>query len=170
MPYTAFQALIDPTAPKGHRSYWRGEYLKGLSDGAIDAFIRHGSNLATDGAPLSQMIIFRIGQCVAAVPDDATAFSHRDADYLFHPITMWQQPADDQRLIAASRAFCDAMRPFSTGGAYLNFTPEDRVRDAFGTVKYERLVTLKNRYDPDNLFRLNQNIKPTRGAGEAALA
>jgi FAD/FMN-containing dehydrogenase len=83
---------------------------------------------------------------------------------------MWQQPADDQRLIAASRAFCDAMRPFSTGGAYLNFTPEDRVRDAFGTVKYERLVTLKNRYDPDNLFRLNQNIKPTRGAGEAALA
>ena len=105
------------------------------------------------------MIIFRIGQGVAATPDDATALSHRDADYLFHPITMWQQPADDQRLIA----FCDAMRPFSTGGAYLNFTPEDRVRDAFGTVTYERLVALKNQYDPDNLFRLNQNIKPTRG-------
>ena len=72
--------------------------------------------------------------------------------------------------IAASRAFCDAMRPFSTGGAYLNFTPEDRVRDAYGTAKYERLVALKNRYDPDNLFRLNQNIKPTPGVGRPALA
>jgi FAD/FMN-containing dehydrogenase len=170
MPYTAFQAVIDPMAPKGHRSYWRGEYLKGLSDGAIDIFIRHGSDLAAAGTPLSQMIIFRIGQGVAATADDATAFSHRDADYLFHPITMWQQPSDDERLIAASRAFCEAMRPFSTGGAYLNFTPEDRVRDAYGTAKYERLVALKNRYDPDNLFRLNQNIKPTRGAGQPALA
>jgi hypothetical protein len=169
MPYTAFQALIDPTAPKGHRSYWRGEYLKGLSDQAIDTFICHGSVLATAGMPLSQMIIFRIGQGVAAVADDATAFSHRDADYLFHPITMWQHPTDDERLIAASREFCEAMRPFSTGGAYLNFTPEDRVRDAFGAVKYERLVALKNRYDANNLFRLNQNIKPVHGAGQPAL-
>jgi FAD/FMN-containing dehydrogenase len=168
MPYTAFQALLDPTAPKGYRSYWRGEYLKGLTDEAIDAFIRHGSDLAAAGAPLSQMIVFRIGQGVAATPDEATAFSHRDADYLFHPITMWQQPTDDERLIAASRAFCDAMRPFSTGAAYLNFTPEDRVRDAFGTVKYERLVAVKNRYDPDNLFRLNQNIKPTLGGQPAS--
>jgi FAD/FMN-containing dehydrogenase len=62
------------------------------------------------------------------------------------------------------------MRPFSTGGAYLNFTPEDRVRDAYGTGKYERLVALKNRYDPNNLFRLNQNIKPTHGTGQPALA
>lgn len=169
MPYTAFQGLLDQTAPKGHRSYWRGEYLKGLSNGAIDAFVGHGSRLASAGTPLSQMIIFRIGQGVAATADDATAFSHRDADYLFHPITMWQEPTDDERLIAASRAFCEAMRPFSTGGAYLNFTPEDRVRDAYGTAKYERLVALKNRYDPDNMFRLNQNIKPTRGAGQPAL-
>jgi hypothetical protein len=140
MPYTAFQAVIDPMAPKRHRSYWRGEYLKGLSDGAIDTFIRHGSDLAAAGTPLSQMIIFRIGQGVAATADEATAFSHRDADYLFHPITMWQRPGDDERLIVASRAFCEAMRPFSTGGAYLNFTPEDRIRDAYGTAKYERLV------------------------------
>ena len=168
MPYTAFQGLLDATAPKGQRSYWRGEYLKTLSNGAIDAFIRHGSDLAAAGTPLSQMIIFRIGQGVAATADEATAFSHRDADYLFHPITMWQQPTDDERLIAASRAFCEAMRPFSTGGAYLNFTPENRVRDAYGTVKHERLVALKNLYDPDNMFRLNQNIKPTRGAGQPA--
>jgi FAD/FMN-containing dehydrogenase len=99
---------------------------------------------------------------VAATVDGATAFSHRDADYLFHPISMWQEPTDDERLTAANRAFCEAMRPFSTGGAYLNFTPEDRVRDAYGEAKYARLVALKDRYDPDNLFRLNQNIRPSR--------
>ena len=108
------------------------------------------------------MIVFRIGQAVAAVAEDATAFSHREARYLFHPIAVWNEPADDQRLIAASRAFCDAMRPFATGGAYLNFTPEDRVREGYGEAKFDRLVALKDRYDPDNLFRLNQNIKPSR--------
>jgi FAD/FMN-containing dehydrogenase len=168
MPYTAFQALIDPMAPKGFRSYWRGEYLKGLSDQAIETYIRHAPGLAAAGKPLTQIILFRIGQGVAAIPDDATAFSHRGADYMFHPITMWEQAKDDEQLIAASRAFCEAMRPYSTGGAYLNFTPEDRVRDAYGAAKYERLVALKDRYDPGNLFRLNQNIEPSRRTGEPA--
>ncbi len=168
MPYTTFQALIDASAPKGFRSYWRGEYLEQLPDGAIGTFLRHAPDLAAAGAPLSQIIMFRVGQGVAAVPDDATAISHRGASYMFHPITMWQHPADDERLIAASRAFCEAMRPYATGGAYLNFTPEDRVRDAYSTAKYARLVALKDRYDPDNLFRLNQNIKPSRAAGQPA--
>jgi len=165
MPYTVFQGLLDATAPKGLRSYWRGEYLQSLPDEAVDTFVRHGRDLAEAGQPLSQMVVFRIGQGVAAVPDEATAFSHRGANYLFHPITMWQHPADDQRLMAGTRTFCDAMRPFSTGGAYLNFTPEDRVRDAYGAAKYERLVELKTRYDPENLFRLNQNIRPAHAAG-----
>jgi FAD/FMN-containing dehydrogenase len=162
MPYIAFQGLLDASAPKGHRSYWRGEYIEELTDDAIDTFVRHAPGLAALGNPFSQMIIFRVGQGVAAVPDAATAFSHRDANYLFHPIAMWQHPSDDDRVIATSRAFCDAMRPFSTGGAYLNFTPEDRVRDAYGD-KYAHLVALKDRYDPENLFRLNQNIPPSRG-------
>jgi FAD/FMN-containing dehydrogenase len=160
MPYTAFQAIIDPMAPAGFRSYWRGEYLETLSDGAIDAFLEHGTALTGAGAPLSQVIIFRIGQGVTAVPDEATAFSHREAPYMFHPITMWRDRADDDRLIAQTRTMCDAMRPFSSGGAYLNFTPEDRVRDAYGPDKYQRLVALKTKYDPANLFRLNQNIRP----------
>ena len=63
---------------------------------------------------------------------------------MFHPITMWQHAADDERLIAATRTFCDAMRPYVTGAAYLNFTPEDRVRDAYGAAKYQRLVALKD--------------------------
>ena len=121
--------------------------------------------------PLSQMVIFRTGQGVAAVPDEATAFSHRDASYMFHPITVWADPADDGQMTAASRAFAAAMRPFSTGAAYLNFTHEaDRVRDAYGDGKYARLVALKDTYDPANLFRLNQNIRPSHTAAERALA
>jgi FAD/FMN-containing dehydrogenase len=171
MPYTAFQAMLDASAPKGWRSYWRGEYMRGLPDEAITTFVAHAPRTAGAAIPFSQVLMFRIGQGVAAMPDDATAFSHRDADYLFHPISVWNDPADDERLIAANRAFADAMRPFSTGAAYLNFTPEaDRVRDAYGDAKYARLVALKDRYDPENLFRLNQNIKPSTQASEPALA
>jgi FAD/FMN-containing dehydrogenase len=171
MPYTAFQAALDPLAPWGIRSYARGEYMPELSDAAIDTFHAHAVNLATLGAPLSQMVIFRIGQGVAAVPDDATAFSHRDARYLLHPISIWTDPADDGRMIAANRAFVAAMRPFSTGASYLNFTPEaDRVRSAYGDEKYARLVALKDTYDPANLFRLNQNIRPSQPAAAPAPA
>jgi len=171
MPYTAFQAILDPSAPKGLRNYWRGEYLNGLGDDAIDTFAEHAPEVRAAAIPFSQMIIFRIGQGVSAISDDATAFSHRDAEYMFHPISVWDDPTDDDRVIAANRAFADAMKPFRTGAAYLNFTPEeDRVRDAYGAEKYERLVALKDKYDPDNLFRGNQNIKPSRATGEPALA
>jgi FAD/FMN-containing dehydrogenase len=171
MPYTAFQAILDPSAPKGLRNYWKGEYLTGLTDEAIDTFVEHAPGQATIAPPFNQSIIFRIGQGVTAVPDDATAFSHRDADYMFHPISCWENPDDDEKVIAANRAFADAMRPFSTGAAYLNFTAEvDRVRDAYGEQKYERLVELKDKYDPENLFRGNQNIEPSHTTGEPALA
>jgi FAD/FMN-containing dehydrogenase len=169
MPYTAFQAALDPLAPWGVRSYARGEYLPELSDNAIEVFLGHAAGLTVLGAPLSQMVVFRIGQGIAAVPDEATAFSHRDARYLFHPITVWTDPAADEPMIAASRAFAAAMRPFSTGAAYLNFTPEaDRVRDGYGDAKYARLMALKDAYDPANLFRLNHNIQPSAQAVEIA--
>jgi FAD/FMN-containing dehydrogenase len=162
MPYTVFQAALDPLAPRGLRSYWRGEYMHNLPNDAIDVFLGGAPALTAAAMPFSQMVIFRIGQAVAATPDDATAFSHRDASYLFHPISAWTDPDDDDRLIAANRAFAEAMRPFGTGGAYLNFTPEpDRVRDAYGAATYDRLVALKDAYDPHNLFRLNQNVRPT---------
>jgi FAD/FMN-containing dehydrogenase len=170
MPYTAFQAIVDATAPPGMRSYWRGEYMDDLTDDAIAVFADRAPEVVAAGFPLTQTLFFRIGQAVKAVPDAATAFSHRDADYMFHPICVWNDRADDERMISASRALCDAMRPFTTGAAYLNFTAEDRVREAFGADKYARLVALKDRYDPDNLFRLNQNIVPSRQVGEPALA
>jgi FAD/FMN-containing dehydrogenase len=170
-PYAAFQAALDPLAPWGGRVYARGDYMPALSDDAIDTFLGHAVELTVAGAPLSQMVIFRLGQAIAAVPDEASAFSHRDAQYIFHPITTLYDPADDERMIAATRAFAAAMRPFTTGAPYLNFTHEgDRVRDAYGEAKYARLVALKDKYDPTNLFRLNQNIRPSRPAAEPLLA
>jgi len=85
--------------------------------------VEHAATLTAASIPFSQMIIFRIGQGATAVPDDATAFSHRDANYLFHPISIWQDPADDEGLIAANRAFADAMRPF--GAAETGVRPRD---------------------------------------------
>jgi hypothetical protein len=165
MPYTAFQAALDASAPPGLRSYWRGEYMRELSDPAIDVFLAHAAGLVTPEAPLSQAVLFRIGQGVTATPDAAAAFSHRSAAYLFHPIACWADAADDDRMVTLARAFADAMRPFATGAAYLNFTPEaDRVRDAFGDEKHARLVNAKDVYDPGNRFRLNQNIRPSHAA------
>jgi FAD/FMN-containing dehydrogenase len=169
MPYTAFQAIVDAAAPPGMRSYWRGEYLWALTDDAIDVFDLRASELVEMG-PLTQTIFFRIGQAINRVPDAATAFTPRDGEYMLHPICIWENAADDERMIAGGRALCDAMRPFTTGRPYLNFTGEDRVREAYGADKYARLVELKDRYDPDNLFRLNQNIRPSTQTGEPALA
>jgi FAD/FMN-containing dehydrogenase len=167
MPYTAFQAMLDATAPPGLRSYWRGEYLDNLPDAAVETFLADGTALVEAGSPFTQAVIFRVGQSISAVPQGATAVSNRGANYLFHPIVGWSDPADDERLIAAGRAFAEAMRPYASGGAYLNFTPEeDRLADAYDARTYERLVALKEIYDPENLFRLNHNIVPNHGRRE----
>jgi FAD/FMN-containing dehydrogenase len=171
MPYTAFQSALDATAPWGLPFYATGEYLSGLPDAAIDTLLEGGVELLGRSHPLSQVVIFRIGQGVTAVPDEATAFSHRDAAYLFHPIIGLSDPHDPEQTIGATRAFAATMRAYGTGASYLNFTHEaDRVRDAYGPDKYQRLVTLKDKYDPANVFRLNQNIRPSQAAVEPALA
>lgn len=171
MPYTAFQAMLDPAAPRGMQNYWRGEYLRELSDGAIDTFLDHAPPLIAAGFPFTQGLIFRIGQAIAPVPEDDSAFSHRDANYLFHPLALWPDEKKNDEMISASRAFAEAMRSFATGAAYLNFTPEqDRVFDGFREAKRARLVALKDKYDANNLFHLNHNIAPSRLAGEPAMA
>jgi FAD/FMN-containing dehydrogenase len=162
MPYTAFQEILDPTAPWGTQVYNSGEHLRELSDDAIDTFVDHASRLDT---PLSQAIMFRHGGAVSRVPEDAMAAGHRDAAYMMHPIAVWDDPADSERHVSWCRDLCEAMRPHTTGGVYLNMTMdegEDRVRAGYGTGKYERLVALKDKYDATNLFSVNQNIKPSR--------
>lgn len=168
MPYTEFQAILDPGNQPGFRNYWRGEYLTGLPDDAIDTYVAHAREPLS---PFNQMVLFRFGGALGRIPDEGTAFSHRDAEYMFHPITMWEDPTDDERQIAFVREFSEAMSKFATGAAYLNFTPEaDKVRAAYGEEKWGRLVALKDKYDPENLFQHNQNIAPSRETGEPALA
>jgi FAD/FMN-containing dehydrogenase len=159
MPYIAFQAMLDPFAPHGLRNYWRGEHLTELSDDAIDAY--------TDNAPVgldlpTQMIIFRHAGAVKRIRDEATAFSHREADYMFHPIAAWPDPSRDEAHIEWVRRSSEAMKPYATGGVYLNFiSDDDKVRAGFSPEKWDRLVALKDRYDPTNMFRFNQNIPPS---------
>jgi FAD/FMN-containing dehydrogenase len=165
MPYTAFQANLDPFAPQGWLNYTRGMHLSGLSDEAIDTYVEYASEIARFSSPMSQITIWRYGGAVSRVPEDATAAGHRDAAYMVHPIAAWQDPADTERHLDWVGRFSEAMRPFTTGGVYLNFEPdegEERVRAGYGAEKYARLVALKDKWDPENLFRINQNIKPSR--------
>ena len=173
MPYTAFEALLDPFNLQGLLVYTRGMHLSGLPDEAIDTYVEYASEIARFSNPATQIIIFRHGGAVSRVPEEATAAGHRDAAYMVHPITAWQNPADTERHIDWVGRFSEAMRPFTTGGVYLNFEPdegEERVRAGYGAEKYARLVELKDKWDPENLFRVNQNIKPSRETGVAAPA
>jgi FAD/FMN-containing dehydrogenase len=164
IPYTAFQAIVDPFSPTGWLNYHRGEHLAALPDDAIDAYVEHGARVTS---PMSQSIVFRHGGAISRVPDDATAASHRDAPYMWHPIAAWSDPADTDDAIAWVRESSAAMKPFATGGVYLNFEQdegEEHVRAGYGQEKYAQLVALKDKYDPDNLFHINQNIAPSRTA------
>jgi len=159
MPYVELQAMLDPTAPPGWRWYNTGEHLDGLTDEAIETLTGH----APQGlAPFTQAIVFRHGGAVSRVPEADTAFSNRGSAYLLHPLAAWTDPSDEDRHIEWLRALVRDMEPFKTGGVYLNFSPQgdERLLDGFGAVKYARLVALKEKYDPTNLFRFNHNIRP----------
>ena len=160
MPYTVMQTLLDEAAVPGQRYYLRSHFMKELPDEAIDILV---SRFADVPSPLSPVLIFHTGGAVRRVPRDETAFAHRDAAYDFEAISMWTDPADDDKNVRWAREFGDVMKPFASGGVYVNALEEegdDRVKEAYGA-GYDRLVALKNKYDPTNLFRLNQNIKPT---------
>ena len=162
MPYPALQAMLDEGAPHGIRSYTRSGYLADLSDGAIEAALEHG---ATMRSPFSQLHLHHMGGAVARVGEDDTAFGNRRAAYAYNVNTMWMDPSEDAVQEASNREFSSALAPFSTGGVYVNFLGnegEARIRAAYGDAKFQRLAELKRRFDPDNLFRLNQNIPPAR--------
>jgi len=157
MPYRAFQGMLDPMNPPGLRNYVRGEYLTALTAEAIETFL----GFSTEGLhPLTVLILFQHGGAVSRVPDDATALGGREAAFMFHPICNWDDPADDDKHIAWSRGASAAMEPYKTGGVYLNFMTDEAVRAGYSEEKYRRLVELKRKYDPDNVFRFNQNIRP----------
>jgi FAD/FMN-containing dehydrogenase len=162
MPYAALQGMFDEGAKHGLHSYWKTDYLASLADGAVDAYVEHAAEMASL-SPLNQVHIHHVEGAVARVPEDATAFSHRTTPFVTNIIGLWpgDMPADPN--IEWVRRFWDALQPWSTGVPFVNFLGEegnDRVRAAYGPEKYARLAALKQRYDPGNLFRLNQNILP----------
>ena len=163
MPYVALQGLLEPGNPEGMRNYWTAEFVE-LPDEACKVFARFGN---ARPSPMAQAIVLPGGGAIARVNDDAMAFGQRGAPFNVHILTMWADPADDEACISFTRDFGSAMKPFVRGGAYLNFIGEEgasRVSEAFGSEKYARLQSLKQRWDPTNLFHLNQNVPPPNGA------
>ncbi len=165
MPYTALQSIVENFNPPGMRNYWKSDYLAELSDAAIDLLVEYYPSVP---APLTHVAIEHLGGAVSRVGEDEMAVSHRAAPYNVINVGMWGDPVQDEQVIGWVRHLWEQLQPFSFGGVYVNYLSnegEDRVRAAYSPAKYERLVALKNTYDPTNLFRLNQNIKP---AGVAA--
>ncbi len=160
MAYAELQSSFDAGSPDGARYHYRSQFLAGLPDEAIDVLVAGAANLP--GA-FTMVGIEPMGGAIARVPADATAFPHRDAAFDLGIWGGWTDPADDERIAAWARDLHDAMRPFGTGGVYVNYLDDDedaRVPDAYGPV-WDRLAAAKAAWDPDNLFRATMNVPPS---------
>ncbi len=158
-PYTAWQQAFDPLLAKGARNYWKSHNFAQISDGVIDAIIEYAARLPS---PHCEIFIGTIGGQTTRVAPEAMAYSSRDANYVMNVHGRWETAAEDERCIAWAREFFARSQPFASSGAYINFLTQeetDRIAFAYGAT-WNRLVELKSKYDPTNLFRMNQNIKP----------
>ncbi len=159
MPYTAIQGLLDEAAVPHRRYYMRSNMMEELSDGAIDVLAK---GYAETPSPFSAVIIVPFGGAVSRVATDATAFYHRSARYSMTLLGCWPGAQDDDANISWLRGVWDGLQPYLAEGVYVNELYDegaDRVREAYGTSTFARLQALKQKYDPTNLFRLNQNIR-----------
>jgi FAD/FMN-containing dehydrogenase len=159
VPYPAINAAFDGLFPTGIRQYWKGNFVKELSDDAIAAHVEHGPRAPTVS---STMHLYPIDGACHRVAPDATAFGHRDANFAMVVVSAWDNPADDDANVHWVRDYSAAMAPYSEAGGYINFMDSDdtnRVQANYGN-NYARLVEAKRKYDPGNLFKVNQNIVP----------
>jgi FAD/FMN-containing dehydrogenase len=158
-PFTGWQMAFDPLLTPGARNYWKSHDLADLSDAAIKAIL---SAVRTLPSPECEVFIAHVGGAMARVPANATAWPNRNAHFIMNAHARWRDKAQDAACIAWARQLSDATAPYASGSVYINFMPDDendRVERAYGA-NYQRLAQIKRRYDPDNLFRLNQNIRP----------
>lgn len=161
MPYTAWQMVLDPLLTPGSRNYWKSHDFAELPDGLVDVLVDHARRIPD---PQTEIACAQLGGAVSRVPRTATAYNHRDGQYVLNVHGRWADPSKDDACIAWARDLWQAAAPFSTGSVYVNFLTQEeggRVRDAYGE-NYERLVALKNKYDPKNVFGVNQNIPPSK--------
>jgi hypothetical protein len=160
-PYGALQGISEHFNPRGYRNYLKTNYLKDLSDDAIDLLVERYASVP---APHTHIVVEHMGGAVGRMDRNATAYNYRDAQYNFLIVGMWPEPAQDATGIPWVRGLWQALQPYSVENIYVNYESDvgvDRVQAAYGAAKYQRLVALKITYDPTNFFRLNANIKPT---------
>jgi FAD/FMN-containing dehydrogenase len=166
MTYVQVQRMMDDGFPAGRQNYWKSNFLKGLDTQAINVIIDH---VAKAPSPHSAVAIEQFSGAVNRVGINDTAFNHRNARYNLLIVGIWTDPAAKADNVRWVRDLWDAMAPYSSGGVYVNYLGQEadegaeRVKSAYGSEKYARLVAIKQKYDPINLFRLNQNIKPSAG-------
>jgi FAD/FMN-containing dehydrogenase len=162
MPYVEAQKLLDEDYPDGGRYYWKSMNVSDLHDEAIEALIAHAEAAPSDHSTID---VWYQGGAMSRVRSGETAFGDRSAPILLGIEANWEEPGDDEANVAWARETVEGMRRFSDGGTYLNFPGfleegQEMMRDAYGE-NYGRLVALKDEYDPENLFRMNQNVKPS---------
>jgi len=159
MPYTELQSMLDAANPPGHQYYMKAHFLREIRDEAIDILVDHFARVPS---PLSMLFFQQAG---GAMQRGNTAYAHRDALYNLLLLAQWLEPGESERHVRWTRELWQALRPYATGGVYVNDIGRevdegaDQVRAAYGA-NYQRLAELKQKYDPTNLFRHNQNIKP----------
>ncbi|MEM4781745.1 MAG: BBE domain-containing protein, partial [Halalkalicoccus sp.] len=162
MPYLDLQLVLDEDYPDGMNYYWKSLYLEGLSDECIKHLVDAGKRAPS---ALSTVDVWQLGGAIARIEPNETAFTNRSAPFLLAIEANWEDPTESEANVAWAREVWDEMRAFSTDAIYVNFPgfldeAEDVPRAAYGE-SYERLVAVKNEYDPSNLFRINQNVAPT---------
>jgi len=160
LPQPVLQTLFDDLLPPGLQWYWRADFVNELSDEAIEKHISFSKTMPT---PLTTMHLYPINGAAARVDTKETAWNYRDATWAMVIVGIDPDPANKEKITTWTKQYWEALHPYSAGGAYVNFMMEegeDRVKSTYGD-NYERLVMIKNKYDPGNLFRVNQNIKPT---------
>jgi FAD/FMN-containing dehydrogenase len=158
-PYVDWQQVFDPLLTRGARNYWKTHNFSKLSDEAIDIMIEYAGIMPS---PLCEIFIGAIGGQTARVESTAMAYPSRDANYVMNVHCRWMTPSEDDRCITWARELFISARPYAGSGAYVNFLTQDetdRIALVYGA-NYNRLVELKKRYDPKNIFRMNQNIRP----------
>ena len=166
MPYVQVQRMMDDGFPAGRYNYWKSNFLKGLDEEGIRIIVDH---VAKVPSPHSAVAIEQFSGAVKRIGINETAFNHRNARYNLLIVGMWSDPAVKAANVKWVRDLWDAMEPYSSGGVYVNYLGQEadegaeRIKSAYGPEKYARLVALKGKYDPANLFRLNQNIRPMPG-------
>ena len=165
LPQPALQSMFDAIYPPGLQWYWRADFVNELSDQAIEQHVRFANALPSMH---STMHLYPINGAASRVGKSDTAWSFRDATWAQVMVGVDPDPANKEKIISWTKNYYDALHPYSAGGAYVNFMMdegEERVKATYGD-NYERLVAIKNKYDPQNLFRVNQNIRPSKQSNQ----